>query len=78
MTRTAILATNGGILKGQWDKASGWSAYMKNRIPHKTLEEKSPQEILFPQKDIQNEWKNLRPFGQYVTCCDYNIIDKLS
>jgi hypothetical protein len=25
----------------------------------KTLEGKSPQEILFPEKDIKNGWKNL-------------------
>jgi hypothetical protein len=50
MSRTAILATNGRIPKGRWDKASGWSAYIKNRIPHKTLEGKSLQEILFLKK----------------------------
>jgi hypothetical protein len=78
MNRTAILGTNGGIPKGRWDKASGWSAHTKNRVPHKTLEGKSPLEILFPGKDIHNERKNLRPFGQEVVCFDYNVTDKLS
>jgi hypothetical protein len=78
MNRTAILGTSGGIPKGRWDKASGWSAYTKNRVPHKTLEGKSPLEILFLGKDIHNERKNLRPFGQEVICFDYNVTDKLS
>jgi hypothetical protein len=37
-----------------------------------------PQEILFPGKDIKNEWKNLQPFGQQVIFYDYNVMDKLS
>jgi transposase InsO family protein len=78
INRIAILGTNGGIPKGRWDKASGWSAYTKNRVPHKILEGKSPLEILFPGKNIYNERKNLRPFGQEVVCFDYNVTDKLS
>jgi hypothetical protein len=59
MNQTAIQATNGGILKGRWDKASRLSAHTKNRISHKTLDGKSPQEALFSDKDISNELKNL-------------------
>jgi hypothetical protein len=78
MNQMAILGTNGEIPNGRWDKASGWSAYTKNRVPHKTLEGKSPLAILFPGKDIHNEQKNLRPFGQEVVYFDYNVTDKLS
>jgi hypothetical protein len=78
MNRTAILGTNGGIPKERWDKASGWSTYTKNCVPHKTLKGKSPLKILFPGKDIYKERKNLRPFGQEVICFDYNVTDKLS
>jgi transposase InsO family protein len=78
MSRTAILGTNGGIPKGRWDKSSGWAAYTKNRIPHKTLNGKAPHEIMFPEKDIQNARSNLRPFGQLVTCYNYDSSDKLS
>jgi hypothetical protein len=78
MNRTAILATNGGIPKGRWDKAAGWSAYTKNRVPHKTLDGKSPLEVLLPEKDIIKARENLRPFGQKVICFDYDVTDKLS
>jgi transposase InsO family protein len=76
MNRTTILGTNGGIPKGRWDKASGWSGYTKSHVPHKTLKGKSPLEI-FPEK-VYKERKNLRPFGQKVICFDYNVTDKLS
>jgi transposase InsO family protein len=77
MNRTAILATNGGIPKGRWDTAAGWSAYTKNRVPYKTLDGKSPLEVLLPEKDIIKARENLRPFGQKVICFDYDVTDKL-
>jgi hypothetical protein len=78
INRTLILATNGGIPKERWDKAAGWSAYTKNRVPHKTLDGKSPLEVLLPEKDIIKARENLRPFGQKVFCFDYDVTDKLS
>jgi hypothetical protein len=78
MNRTVILATNGGIPKGRWDKAAGWSAYTKNRVLHKILDGKSPLEVFLPEKDIIKDRENLRPFGQKVICCDYDVTDKLS
>jgi len=52
-------------------------AYTKNRVPHKTLQGKTPIEV-FLQKDPIKERANLRPFGQKVICYDYEVTDKLS
>ena len=76
MNRTAIAAS--ALPKGMWDKVSQFSAYTKNRIPHKSLNGKSPYEIIHPDRDIVEERKNLRPFGQKVSCYDYKVKDKLS
>ena len=46
-------------------------------MPHKALGGKTPIEII-PAKDPVNKRKNLRPFGQRVTCYDYEVKDKLS
>jgi len=75
MNRTAIAAS--GMPKGEWDKVSKHSAYTKNRVPHKSLEGKTPVEVIF-SKDARMERKNLQPFGQKVTCYDYETTDKLS
>jgi len=75
MNRTAIAAS--GMPKGEWGKVSKHSAYTKNRVPHKSLEGKTPVEVIFG-KDARMERQNLRPFGQKVTCYDYETTDKLS
>jgi len=75
MNRTAIAAYS--MPKGEWDKVSKYSAYTKNRVPHKSLEGKTPVEVIF-SKDARIERKNLRPFGQKVTCYDYETTDKFS
>ena len=79
MSRTAIIATNGTLPKSIWDKASAWAAYTKNRVPHKSLKGKTPIE-LFLEKDPVKARSNLRPFGQTVTCYDYEVraSDKLA
>jgi len=46
-------------------------------LPHKALGGKTPIEIILV-KDPVNEKKNLRSFGQRVTCYDYEVKDKLS
>jgi len=46
-------------------------------LPHKALGGKIPIEIILV-KDPVNERKNLHPFGQKVTCYDYEVKDKLS
>jgi hypothetical protein len=76
MYRTAIISTKGGIPNHRWDIASE-SAYTKNRIPHKELAGRAPIKIML-NKDAINERENLRPFGQRVTCFNYDIQDKLS
>ena len=43
---------------------------MKNRVPHKSLQEKTPIE-LFLEKDPLKARTNLRPFSQKVTCYQY-------
>ena len=75
MSHTALIST--GLPKGLWDKASGAMAYTKNRVPHKTLQGKTPIEV-FLQKDPIKERANLWPFGQKVICYDYEVTDKLS
>jgi len=75
MSRTGLIAA--GLPKGLWDKASDSTAYTKNRLPHKALRGRTPIEIILA-KDPVNERKNLRPFGQRVTCYDYEVKDKLS
>jgi len=75
MSRTALISA--GLPKGLWDKASDAMAYTKNRVPHKTLQGKTPIEV-FLQKDPIKERANLRPFGQKVICYDYEVTDKLS
>jgi len=75
MSRTALISA--GLPKGLWDKVSDAMAYTKNRVPHKTLQGKTPIEV-FLQKDPNKERANLRPFGQRVICYDYNVVDKLS
>jgi len=47
---TAIAAS--GLPKGICNKVSQFSAYTKNRIPHKLLDGKSPHEIMYPDQDI--------------------------
>jgi len=63
--------------KGKWDKVSKYSAYTKNRIPHKSLQEKMPIEVLL-NKEASQEQKNLHPFEQKVICLNYQETDKLS
>ena len=46
-------------------------------MPHKVLGGKTPIGIILA-KDPVNERKNLRPFGQRVSCYDYEVKDKLS
>jgi len=75
MSRTGLIAA--GLPKGLWDKASNSAAYTKNPLPHKALGGKTPIEIILA-KDPVNERKNLRPFGQKVTCYNYEVKDKLS
>lgn len=75
MNRTAIIAS--GLPKSLWDTVSAWSAYTKNRVPHKSLNGTTPVEV-FLKKDPVIERSNLRPFGQKVTCFDYEVQDKLS
>jgi len=75
MSHTALISA--GLPKGLWDKASNAMAYTKNRVPHKTLQEKTPIEV-FLQKDLVKERANLRPFGQQVIYYNYEVQDKLS
>jgi len=75
MSRTGLIAA--GLPKGLWDKASDSAAYTKNRLPYKALEGKTPIEIILVNDPV-NERKNLRLFGQRVTCYDYEVKDKLS
>jgi len=75
MSRTALISA--GLPKGLWDKASDAMAYTKNRVPHKTLQEKTTIEV-FLQKDPIKERANLRLFGQKVIYYDYEVTDKLS
>jgi len=75
MSRTGLIAA--GLPKGLWDKASNSAAYTKNQLPHRALGGKTSIEIILA-KDPVNERKNLRPFGQRVTCYDYEVKDKLS
>jgi len=75
MSRTGLIAA--GLPKGLWDRASDSASYTKNRLPHKALGGKTPIEIILA-KDPVNERKNLRPFGQRVSCYDYEVKDKLS
>ena len=61
MARTAMISAG---VKGLWGDAIQWAAYTKNRMPHKSLENrKSPTETLFEKPVNRN---NLRPFGQNV------------
>ena len=54
----------GAELKGLWGDAIKWAAYTKNRIPHESLTNMTPAEILLlKEKPTCN---NLRPFGQRV------------
>jgi hypothetical protein len=76
MNRTVIIES--GLPKPLWDKASQWSAYTKNRVPHKALNGKTPIEKLFPEKSAIHERRNLRPFGQKVVCFDYKAKGKLA
>lgn len=77
-TRTAIIGTHKKLSKTLWNEAAGCSAYTKNQIPHKSLKRKSSIQIIFPKKSISDKWKNLRHFGQLVTCYNYTTKDKLS
>jgi len=56
MCRTVLISA--GLPKGLWDKASDAMAYTKNRVPHKTLQGKTPIEI-FLSKDPVKERANL-------------------
>lgn len=76
MNRTIIAASR--LPNGMWDKASLWSTYVKNRIPHKTLKGASPIKIMFPETHLQEQRRNLRKFGEKVRCFDYSVSDKLS
>jgi len=67
MSQTALISAK--LPKGLWDKASDAMAYTKNRVPHKTLQGKTPIEV-FLQKDPVKERANLRPFSQQVICYD--------
>ena len=61
IARTAMI---GAELKGLWGDAIKWAAYTKNRIPHESLTNMTPAEILLlKEKPTRN---NLRPFGQRV------------
>ena len=76
MSRTAVLAS--GLSKSLWDKAAAWAAYTTNPLPHETLpDQKVPAEIVLDRGPIKAR-SNLRPFGQKVSCFDYDIKDKLS
>jgi len=75
MSRTGLIEA--GLPKGLWDKASDSAAYTKNQLPHKALGGKIPIEIILA-KDPVNKRKNLRPFGQRVSCYDYEVKENLS
>ena len=75
MNRTILAAAK--MPKGLWDYASAWSAYTKNRVPHKSIGT-SPIKRMFPETDIEAQRSNLRKFGEKVVCYDYAPKDKLS
>ena len=77
-TMNRIIIAQSGLPRGMWDYASAWSAHTKNRVPHKSLNNKSPIRILFPESDLTQQRANLRKFGEEVICYDYSITDKLS
>ena len=71
MARTALIAAN---LNGLWGDAIQWAAYIKNRVPQKSLNGKSPIETLMNGagfKKYKLDRTNLRPFGQRVMAHTY-------
>ena len=75
MNRTLLCAAK--MPKGMWNFASAWSAYTKNRVPHKSIGT-SPIKRIFPETNIKKQRNNLRIFGENVVCFDYAVTDKLS
>jgi len=56
MNQTAITASE--MPNGIWGKVSKYSAYIKTRIPHKSLQGKTPIEVML-KKDATQERSNL-------------------
>ena len=76
MNRTILAEAR--LPKGMWHYASAWSAYVKNRVPHKSLKGASPMKRMFPETDLEGQRSNLSKFGEKVTCFDYTVTDTLS
>lgn len=76
MNKTFIAQS--GLPKGMWDKTSLWSAYVENRLPHRTLGGDSPIRKMFIESNLEEQRRNLWKFGEKVIYFDYQVTDKLS
>ena len=58
--------SGGSCPKNLWPLALEYSTYIKNRIPHRTLDGKSPLETADPTISIAMQRKQFRPFSERV------------
>jgi len=69
---TNIRANLGELPKSLWSLAISYLVYMRNRLPHMTLGEKCPIEIVKDGIDIKAEREKFQPFGQKVYIPTYS------